>query len=583
MTFALSATSVNDWTGKPEPGLVSLSAGSVTVPAGGEASITVTGNPAVNTDPGFFSGTVTATSAGATINTPWVLFKDEETYNFTLKNIDRYGKPTQRVRAELYGLNGSGVWGMDIDPDGTGTMRLPAGRYTLSVEQFSGGQTDEDIELTELVKPLVDLTKDTEVTADGRVARPLSVTIPEKGATQSFGHVHFTFDTASGVWLGQDITGPNFDRLYAGQLGPNDKTVLTTVSAQFAKKSADGGKTDSPYLYNLAWHLPGRYITGFQKTVTPRELAMVRASFASEGENTLGESSVSYRPIGQRDRGWATSADFHLPFSRTDYYNTDGGGEWQSEHSYGDFFNGDQRYLAVREAGWTRYQPGGFYDQSWDKAVYGPAFVPWNDAVATRSGDALVFAPDLLSDASDRASWAVGAGHTTVVRNGEVIKDDSDANAYLTVPAAAADYRITISADRAAPAVLAKNMTTTWTFRSGHVDGTKPQPLPVSTIHFSPPVDQNNIAKAAYGAIVVPISVDAQSGSSGGGCTSLTVQVSYDDGKTWAAAHVDLIGDNHGIAVLENPAGHGFVSLKAKATSKSGSTVEQTVIRGFKY
>jgi subtilisin family serine protease len=582
VTLALSATAVYDWTGKPAATeLVSLSATSVTVPAGGEASVTVTGNPAVETPPGFFSGTVTAASAGATINTPWVLFKDEETHQFTLKNIDRYGKPTQRVVAQLYNLEDRGQFGLNIEADGTGTIRLPKGTYTLSVKQFTG--SGDDFEMTELVKPLVNSNKDTEVVADGRVAKPLAVTVPEKGATQIMGNVHFTFAMADGnTWLGEDLTGPNFDRLYAGQIGPDSKHIRTTVAAFFAKKSAGGGHTDSPYLYNLVWHMPGRYITGFEKKVTPRELAVVRSSFASEAENTVGESSTSHREIGQRSRGWSQSVDFHLPFSRTDYYNADGRTEWSTETSYGDFLDGDQRYLAIRGSDWTRYQAGRFYDQGWNKAVYSPAFVPWNDSAATRTGDEIVFAPELISDASNRSSWSMGDEHTTVVRNGQVIQDDSSAGAYFSVPPAAADYRITIAADRAEPAVLAKNMTTTWTFRSGHVDGDKPLALPVSTIRFTPRVDENNTAQAAYGGIVVPISVEAQAGSQAGDCKSLTVQVSYNDGKTWTPAHLDTMG-NRAVALLQNPDGHGYVSLKALATSKSGSTVEQTVLRAFKY
>ncbi|MDQ1655538.1 MAG: hypothetical protein QOD41_621, partial [Cryptosporangiaceae bacterium] len=582
VTFALSVTSVYDWTGAPQPGLVSLSSNSVTVPAGGQASVTVTGNPALQTLAGYFSGTVTATSPGATINTPWVLFKDEESHTFTLKNIGRDGLPTDRVIAELYGLNGNGRWGMDIGADGTGTIRVPVGKYTLSVHQFSGGHSDSDIENTELVQPLVDLTKDRSAVADGRAAKPLSVTIPEKGATQIMGHVHFTFDTATGTWLGEDLTGPNFDRLYTGQIGADDKGVLTTVRASFVKKNTDGGVTDSPYTYNLAWNLPGRYVTGFSRTVTPRDLAIVHSNFATEGDNAVGESTVDFRPIGQQSRGWKVSLDFHLPFSRTDYFNTDGGTEWQLEHSYGDFLDGSQRYAAIRTGPWTRYQQGGVYTEQWNTAVYGPAFVPWNGDVATRTGDQLEVGPSLISDGRDRASYALGSAHTTVTSNGVTIQDEQSSYAYLTVPAAAADYRVTIAADRDDPAVLAKSTSTTWTFRSGHADGDKPQALPVSTIRLSPAVDQANTAPVKNGGIVVPISVEANPGSQAGDCTSLTVQVSYDDGTTWTAAHVDLQA-NRGIAFLAGPAGHGFVSLKSKAVTKSGSTVEQTVIRAFRY
>jgi hypothetical protein len=71
---------------------------------------------------------------------------------------------------------------------------------------------------------------------------------------------------------------------------------------------------------------------------------------------------------------------------------------------------------------------------------------------------------------------------------------------------------------------------------------------------------------------VVPVTVHSPNRN-----RSLSVQVSYDDGKTWKAAPVIA-----GVVVLNHPKGPGFVSLRARATDVQGNTLEQTVIRAYK-
>jgi hypothetical protein len=105
----------------------------------------------------------------------------------------------------------------------------------------------------------------------------------------------------------------------------------------------------------------------------------------------------------------------------------------------------------------------------------------------------------------------------------------------------------------------------------------------VAAIRFAPPLDDHNTARTAFfGAFLVPVTIQGQPGSKVGSGKSLSVEVSYDDGKTWKPASVHGTGNNW-VALLQHPAGHGFVSLKAKAVSTSGSTVEQTILHSYKY
>jgi hypothetical protein len=68
----------------------------------------------------------------------------------------------------------------------------------------------------------------------------------------------------------------------------------------------------------------------------------------------------------------------------------------------------------------------------------------------------------------------------------------------------------------------------------------------------------------------------------GGSGRSLAVQASFDDGRTWSKVFV-VRSSSDGVALLRHPKGSGFVSLKAAAIDTEGNTVEETVIRAYRY
>ncbi|MDQ1646135.1 MAG: hypothetical protein QOJ50_2319 [Cryptosporangiaceae bacterium] len=78
--------------------------------------------------------------------------------------------------------------------------------------------------------------------------------------------------------------------------------------------------------------------------------------------------------------------------------------------------------------------------------------------------------------------------------------------------------------------------------------------------------DHNVAHPGPNGHLAVPVTVGAQPGSAAGGCRSLTVQVSFDDGTTWAAARVTGTG-NRRVAQVGHPAGHEYVTVKKTAAS----------------
>jgi hypothetical protein len=102
----------------------------------------------------------------------------------------------------------------------------------------------------------------------------------------------------------------------------------------------------------------------------------------------------------------------------------------------------------------------------------------------------------------------------------------------------------------------------------------------VSSVRITPPVDQTNTAPAGK-ATTLGLTVTRQKGSAAKAAKTLTVDVSYDDGKTWKKAVVKGSGATWTIGVT-HPKAAGFVSLRVLLTDQAGNTLKQTVKRAYR-
>jgi hypothetical protein len=102
----------------------------------------------------------------------------------------------------------------------------------------------------------------------------------------------------------------------------------------------------------------------------------------------------------------------------------------------------------------------------------------------------------------------------------------------------------------------------------------------VQAVRFAPDLDERNAAPAGQ-EFRIPVRVQRQAGAAPAGCASLTVDVSYDDGRAWQRVRLVGTGPDR-VDVLTHPTGAGFVSLRASATDTAGNTVQQTIIRAYR-
>ncbi|MGW0928668.1 S8 family serine peptidase [Streptomyces sp. NPDC002644] len=166
-------------------GVATLADTTLTVPAHGSASTTVTGD-GTDAPVGNTSGHVVASVAGEPVaRTAFGLVKEEERYTLTVHVKDREGKPADA------GLSvqklAAGAWAEPAftGEDGTVELRLPPGAY--SVDTFldvTGAHGRDSLGVGLLVDPEIVLDRDREITLDGTELREIDAKVGDRTETR---------------------------------------------------------------------------------------------------------------------------------------------------------------------------------------------------------------------------------------------------------------------------------------------------------------------------------------------------------------------------------------------------------------
>lgn len=179
-TLDLSVDVTSD-RGEPATGAVTLSEPSLTVPAGGEHTVTlsvdVDGAPGV----GLFGGHLSAAvrGSGTTLTTSLGFAKDEPTFDVTVEGIARDGRPAHDPSGvDLFRLETGEFFDKQLPADGIARFRLPAGTYAVAGFMFTMDEPGkEEIEKALVIKPEVRITADTTIRLDAREAVPVTLDV----------------------------------------------------------------------------------------------------------------------------------------------------------------------------------------------------------------------------------------------------------------------------------------------------------------------------------------------------------------------------------------------------------------------
>ncbi len=555
VTLALSIDATDTFT---------LGTNEITVPAGGTAQVSVTADTRVGTAEGPLSATVVATAGENSVRTPVGVMREYETHTLTINYLDENGEPAPDNRSFVAGYTND-YWEYHSDEDGTVELNLREGRYFLDHDVFVTGENEHTYSIAQ---PSLELTADTTVTADARTTKPIDVT-PPAGATPLLGDIGYAVRTPAGeVYRGEQVVNDpaKVSTAHLGPPVPAGDTLTARVNTQWA--GPDGS------FYGLAWFQPDTMFTGFTKVVDQSELATVHVDTEAQGAGPTAQRLRYADPVDGNADGWASQQTFPLPDRRTEYLTAEGQ-VWGSETVQLTGEDTDVTYISGKRA----FRAGQTYAERVGNGMFGPA-LPDTSATdwAIRHGELLVIGVPLFGDASGNGGFAyytTSAG-VKVFSDGELIGESAgDYIGAIPVPAEERDYRVTVTATRGAPFDLATTVSAEWTFSSAYAPPADPAPLDVSVLRYHPKLDGDNAAPAGQ-RFLVPVALQRN-----GGATErprdLTVEASYDEGKTWQRTPVLL----NTVAVLDHPANAETVSLRASGSDRAGNTVRQTIIRAY--
>ncbi|ONI84768.1 hypothetical protein ALI22I_30195 [Saccharothrix sp. ALI-22-I] len=546
--------------GRPAPGMVTASPSEVTVPAGGQADVTITTTTALDTPDGGYSGAVVASGDGTSVRTPLTVTKEIESYDVKLAFIDGEGQPTTAYSYRFDNLDRRERL-LSYETGGALELRLPKGRYFF--EAFVGTQQHGGA-LTAFPEPELVVSGKTELVMDARRGKQAAITLDKPDAQP--GDVLMAIEILTEWGYTNSVTfGPTFAvQPWEPSSTSRPGRARFTVEAKLAQPDGTGRFHGSPYQYNVLWRHDGGVPDDLHRTFTDRDFAEVRTVSAAQGPGAFGFRN--YLAAGP------------LPLRVTEYYTP--GVPWTSMLSEMDpdtMYQHTKLHTALPREFEAGAPPR---TEKWNAAVFSPAFPMGNEMWNERNGDYVYTNIPMFTDqAADRiGSSGSDQARTTLSRDGVVLAQ-TEADGYVAgaVPADKGTYELRAEVTRSGMWELSTSITSTWTFTSEHAE--TPTALPLLAVRFAPVLDDRNRAHAGR-PFVIPVYAQRNGSPTATGVRTPEIEVSYDDGKSWQRARVGKLGERW-LALVEHPADAKFVSLRAKAQDADGNTVDETIIRAY--
>ncbi|MES5816640.1 S8 family serine peptidase [Streptomyces sp. RG80] len=570
VTLKLSSKATNPKGAAPPAGFFKLGASTVKVPAGGSASVDFTVNTKLGgTVDGAYSVYVTATGGGQTVRTAGAVQREVESYDLTVKHIDKDGQPAKDYNTILVGYAGIATdrgYQVPIDESGTTKMRLPKGTYLLDAwiakdwVNLEGG-------LDWVVQPKLSLTKNSSVTIDARTTKAADITVPDAAAKQQSGVISYLYEPA-GIGIGVGLA--SFADLRMAHLGPQAASGLTqTWSGQWT--AGDNAE------YDVATSASVKKIQGDKvRHFKASELATVKNNLGAAAAGKTG--AVTPWGFFPNDVVIGSPVEQKLPSTRTVYFSTSDKIQWTLDFEQ---YNGkDPDGFPITEAYYTLGDPqtlkaGQKYTKTFNTAVFGPHL---NKSYGVfREGNNLYgYAPLFADGAGHAGSSDFTSVKTELYRNGTKVGSNKDpffGETAFKVPAADAEYKLTTSVKRSVKVAAASTrIDASFTFRSKKSSADLVS-LPVSTVRFNAKTGLDSRVTAGE---TVKIPVVVEGAAKGSNLKSLSVYVSYDYGQTWKKAKV-----TDGKITVKNPAKGEGISFHAKIADKKGNKSTVSIYNAY--
>ncbi|WP_235822055.1 S8 family serine peptidase [Gottfriedia luciferensis] len=595
--------------------LFKLSTNKITVPAKGSAKVTVTLDPKVAANGERYQGQISANAEGKTVvHTALAVIKEEERYPLTLKAIDRDGSPALAY-INLLGPDGIPQF---IAVNGTTELRLKPGTYSAMSMMDVDSETDHagvalvgnpeinlngpqtvELDARKANEITANVQKDTEATfrkmeyyreIDGNsvgdiYVMPIMVDKMYAAPTTKVKNGTFTMNTR---WrLAEPVMTINFRGQILDEIPQAGSTLLKgnygidAVNLIDAAKSGKvrlnvKGNPDTEYVYDLVDNHDEAIPNDVTYSPKPKDLVKINTQYKSDRPAPGAEfrwDIPSYRPSGVGFR-----FKLNLPSVRTEWVSAQEGTSWYHQAS-------------VLDANWevrqpkAMYKPGQTLDEEWFAPVARPRLGDgfWKPY---RTGNSLVINVPAWADSgvgSTGSDTTYPGTQTVKLYQGSKLMKEAKGQAiysFINYPIENTEYKVVSDAWRD-PARWNTSVSThtEWTFWSKQQEEYKTE-LPFLSLDYKVDTDMNGIAKAGRKIKLGLTAIQVADAPGSGKIKGATLEVSYDEGKSWEK--VDLNAEGNGwSADVENRKGASSVSLRASAWDEQGNSIKQDVIKAF--
>ncbi len=550
----------------------------LTIPAGGTATTTVSVDPAVLPDGNWQGGVdFVGPDQQRLLHLAFGTFDEPERYDLTVRVLDRTGTPYAGGKASVFNYDTGGSATLHLDADGTGSIRMDHGHYGIfsAVTTSAGGDQPETFALAGTADLAV--TRDTTYVVDARQAKVLQPPTVEKVKTT-------VIESAISISRHSETRGlSDFyfftpEQINAGTVFVQPTTTTShgsfEASTRWRLEPAGTVRAGDPAVYELLYPK-----ARFSLPLTPR-LDRRALSRMARVENTFGSFTGAGTQTVERawstggtNIAWVTRRSVAVPSKRVELLSADPAARWNQCLT---FTPARTTRLCDREN--LPFPAGAKISRSFGTAIH-------PDAFAASHTPTYLFADigvaDALHDGKLPAS-AYRSRKLKLFRDGALVGETGNGSTYFQIPDGSGRFRLeqTWSLD-AANYPVSTEASTVWNFTSA------PPPDPTQASATTPPLlrigfdaEVDGYGRAAgRRPLQLELDVDHLGGSTASRVTGARLSYSNDGGLHWTPALVLPIGGSYRAiippwAVLPGKS----LSLRASATDAAGGSIEQTVI-----
>ncbi|WP_245923004.1 S8 family peptidase [Paractinoplanes atraurantiacus] len=238
-----------------------------------------------------------------------------------------------------------------------------------------------------------------------------------------------------------------------------------------------------------------------------------------------------------------------------------------------------------QQSEWKTYRAGDRATETWLSPVQRPRLAGVSDTVVRHSGGAFQASVPGWGDSGTAhmgaMAWGLAQQSLLLYQAGDLIarSDDDNAGLYLTLAPERLPYRLVSENSRGEDAGPYSTSTRTeWGFTSGPVRSGQDEKPALIQLDYAVETDPAGKAGRHADLDVTPSTLPGVVGA--GSIRMVTVDVSYDDGRTWQRTRLRPEGHTWR-ARLDAPRTAAFVTLRTTASDSRGNTVEQRITRAF--